>query len=193
MINIFEIANIEDISPKYKGHDLVLNSSHMCRQNLENKEIQAPSPYYWQHYKKGKNPYLTKKHVISKDGWVLDSTIDESMQNFHSSTFWSRVDYDIDICRIGNDLIAMFQHPVVSYAQVIMKRNIASPFEDTKGVHDGKQIWFDLWTPYHDSVNEAERILTGYSLVSDPSDLQKALEFVERNLAVYKMMIFKQK
>jgi hypothetical protein len=53
------------------------------------------------------------------------------------------------------------------------------------------QICFDLWTTYHDSVNEAERAFKGYSLIIDLDDLQIALDFVERNLIAFVRTLFK--
>ena len=193
MIEIFKIKNIEDISPDCKGHDLVLDSNHLSKYTVKKKDRMGPCPHFWRHCERTNNPYLTKNQVINKDGWVYDVSDVPLKNNSNARALYIELEEKIDFCRFGSTVIAMFQHPIVSYAHVIIKRDQEQPFIKADGIGNGKQIWFDLWTPYHDSVNEAERILTGYSLVSDPSDLQKALEFVERNLAVYKMMIFKQK
>ena len=84
----------------------------------------------------------------------------------------------------------MFQHPVVSYAPVIIKRKKSYPFKNIKGIGDGKQIWFDLATCWDGSIDQAEQIFSGYSLFPNRADMQKALEFVDKNLAAYYPKLF---
>jgi len=193
MINIFKIQNTEAISPEMKGHDIVLDSNHISKHTLKNDDRMGPCPHFWRHYKRSNNPYLTKKQVIQEDGWIYDPTDESSTKASDSSTTYIELDKKVDICRIENDVFAMFQHPHVSYASVIIKRAEEHPFLRADGIGNGQQIWFDLWTPYHDSLNEAERFFSAYSLLNNRQHLRKALDFVDQNLAAYYPTLFEQK
>ena len=180
MLNIFKIKNLADTLPEFNDHEIVINTSQICRDYLNGKDVKAPAPYFWYSYKMGENPYLTKNHVIQEDGWVFDKSDESTKQISNSSTLWSEIDKNLDVCNIGKDKIIMFQDPVVSYAHVLYQKH-----------GNDKQICFDFWTTYHDSVNEAERAFKGYSLITNPDDLQIAVEFVERNLIAFVRTLFK--
>jgi len=178
MLNIYKIKNLADTLPEFNDHEIVIDTNQICKDYPIG--IEAPAPYFWSKYKIGENPYLTKNHVIQDDGWVFDKTDKKSKQISDSSTLWSEINKNLDVCNIGKDKIIMFQDPVVSYAHVLYQKQ-----------GDDKQICFDLWTPYHESVNEAERAFSGYSLITDPDDLQIAVGFVERNLIAFVRTLFK--
>jgi hypothetical protein len=180
MLNIFKIKNLADTLPEFNDHEIVIDTNQICRDYLNGKDVEAPAPYFWYSYKMGENQYLTKNHVIKDDGWVIDKSDERSIEISNSSTFWSEINKNLDVCNIGKDKIIMFQDPVVSYTHVLYQKQDAD-----------NQICFDLWTPYHDSVNEAERAFTGYSLITNPDYLQIALDFVERNLIAFVRTLFK--
>ena len=186
MIEIFEINNLEELSPEISGHHLVLGCGPRCSDYMTSKP-DAPSPYFWTAFPKQENPYLTSEHIIDKEGWVHKKSIEDQK----SMVTFDRIEQPADVLHLGSDTLFMFQDPRVSYAHVIMKRSITEPFANPD--YDGKQIWFDLWTPYHDSVPDAERIFISYDLIPDRADLRKALKFVEHNLEKYKPMLYVQK
>ena len=190
MIQIFKIKNIEDISPECKGHDLVLDSNHMCSHFMKEPRSAGDSPYFWYHFERSENPHLTQNHIIGDDGWVFEID-DVPLKNKSNSTAWYiELEEKADICRVGDLVIAMFQHPHVSYAQVIMKRNQDRPFKKAESIGDGKQIFFDLATCWDGSIDQAEQIFRGYSLIKNHSDLHMALDFVDTNLAAYYPKLF---
>ena len=122
---------------------------------------------------------IDKSDVISEINYEIEN--DSIVPNFRS------------LALTENDVFAMFQHPHVSYASVIIKRVEEHPFLRADGIGNGQQIWFDLWTPYHDSLNEAERFFSAYSLLNNRQHLRKALDFVDQNLAAYYPTLFEQK
>jgi len=178
MISIFKIKNLANILPEFNDHEIVIDTNQICKDYPIG--IEAPAPYFWSKYKIGENPYLTKNHVIQDDGWVLDKSDESTKQISNSSTLWLEINNKLDVCNIGKDKIIMFQDPGVSYAHVLYQKHGAN-----------NQVCFDLWTPYYDSINEAERAFTGYSLITNPDDLQIALDFVERNLIAFVRTLFK--
>ena len=183
MINIFELVNTEAISPELKGHDIVLDSTVMCTKYMTNKP-DAQSPNFWQHYTRSENPYFSEDHYVDSEGWICK----KDKKGQRTNVVYAQIKQNADIIQIGSNTITMFQDPHVSYAHVLMKRSLAMPFENPD--HDGSQIWFDLSTPYHNSVSEALHIFTSYDLIKDSEDLHKAIEFVESNLEKYKPMLF---
>ena len=183
MNEVFRIQNIEAIDPNMKGHDLVLNDSIMCSKYMKQKP-EAASPNFWQHYPRSENPYFSEDHYVDDEGWICK----KDKKGQRSNVVYAQIKQNADIIQVGSNTITMFQDPYVSYTHVLMKRSLAMPFENPD--HDGSQIWFDLWTPYHNSVSEALHIFTSYDLIKDSEDLHKAIEFVESNLEKYKPMLF---